>query len=70
MIIMLAITVMLTLQNEIGLVSSNTMRWLIFILMVITIIAVLITRVQRRRATWPAEVISGFGGLDQPQPQE
>jgi hypothetical protein len=52
-IIMWTITVMMTMQQEIGLVSSNTMRWLTLILMGITLIVVLVICIQRRKTTWP-----------------
>jgi len=56
MFILWTITVILTMQREIGLVSNNTMRWLTLILMGIALIAVLVSFFQRRKATWPAEV--------------
>ena len=51
MIIFWAITVIMTMQREIGLVSSNTMGWLTPILMVITLIVFLVNITQRRRTT-------------------
>ncbi|MGA3086914.1 MAG: hypothetical protein ABSE95_19355 [Thermodesulfobacteriota bacterium] len=56
MVILWTITVIMTMQREIGLVSSNTMGWLTLILMVITLIVVLVSFIQRRRATWSAGV--------------
>jgi len=56
MVILWTITVIMTMQREIGLVSSNTMGWLTLILMVITLIVVLVSFIQMRRATWPAGV--------------
>ncbi len=56
MIIMWAITIIMTMQRQIGLVSSNTMRWLILILLVITLSVMLVNFIQKRRATWPAGV--------------
>ncbi len=56
MVIFWTITVIMTMQREIGLVSSNTMGWLTLILMVITFIVVLVSFIQRRRAAWPAGV--------------
>jgi hypothetical protein len=56
MVILWTITVLMIMQSEIGLVSSNTMGWLTLILMVIALIVVLVSFIQRRRATWPAGV--------------
>jgi len=56
MVILWTITVIMTMQREIGLLSSNTMGWLTLFLMVITLIVVLISLIQRRRAIWPAGI--------------
>ena len=56
MVILWTITVLMIMQSEIGLVSSNTMGWLTLILMVIALIVVSVSFIQRRRATWPAGV--------------
>jgi hypothetical protein len=57
-------------QREIGLVSSNTMRWLTLILTVITLIVVLVSLIQRRRAPWHAGVSQWFWRVNRPEPQE
>ena len=54
MVIMLTITLMMTLQREIGLVSSNTMGWLTLVLMGITLVVLLVSFIQNRRDTWSA----------------
>ena len=56
MIVFWTITVIMTMQREIGLVSSKTMGWLTLILMGITLIVLLVSFIQYRRATWPAGV--------------
>ena len=56
MVILWTITVIMTIQREIGLVSSNTMGWLTLILMGIALIVVLVSFIQRLRAIWPAGV--------------
>ena len=48
MFILWTITVIMTMQREIGLVSSNTMRWLTLILMGIALIALLVSFIQSR----------------------
>jgi hypothetical protein len=70
MVIMWTITLMMTMQREIGLVGSNTMRWLILILMVFTLVALLVNFIQSRKATWPAGVSHRLWRVNRPQPQE
>lgn len=48
--------IMTIMQEEIGLVSNNTMRWFILILMVFSLVAVLVSFIQRGNATKPAAV--------------
>lgn len=52
MFILWTITVIMTMQREIGLVSSNTLGWIFFILMVITLIVLLGYFLQKQIATW------------------
>ncbi len=54
------ITLIMTMQSEIGLVSRNTMRGVTLSLMGITLIVVLVSLIQRRKATWPAGVSRRF----------
>jgi hypothetical protein len=59
-IIMWTFTMIMIVQREIGLVSSNTIRLLTLILKVITLIVVLVSLIQRWRAPWHAGVSQWF----------
>jgi amino acid transporter len=60
-IIMWTITVMMILQIEIGLVSSNTMTWLALILIGITFFVGLVNFIRRRKVTRLAEISRRVG---------
>jgi hypothetical protein len=56
MFISWVITLIMIMQSEIGLVSRNTMGWLILILTAITLIVLLSSFLPRRRISWSAGV--------------
>ena len=56
MFISWAIALIMTMQSEIGLVSRDTMGWLILILTVSVLIVLLGGFLPRRRTSWPGGV--------------
>lgn len=70
MVILWSITLLMTMQREIGLVSSKTMGWIVLTLMVIFLIALLVGSIQGRRVTWPARVRWRVWGLTRRQNKE
>lgn len=68
MFISWAITLIMAMQSEIGLVSSNTSKWLIHILMVITFMVLLGSSFRRRRPSWSGEVRQRLEGQTELMP--